>query len=123
MMKLYPKVKSFIEENIRDIEKENMHYIFSASLEDLNDEEFNQLFNILMKLDIEVELVDIVADIIKDHCEYIETKNIGNDICIEDEWEKYSSNYLGDKISVIEYFNDYDPVLYNNKHYCTIPEA
>ena len=48
-------------------------------------------------------------------------RNDGEYICIETEWNEYSSHYFGDKQKIIEQFDDFeDYYIENGKHYCKV---
>ena len=119
-MTLFPAVKKFIELYIDDIEKENMYYVFSKSLDHLNDVEFNQLYNTLQELPLEYDLDEPIYDIIYDLCNDIKKTLSGEYICIEDEWDKIGINHLGNIKNIIDQFDDFEIESYNKKHYCKI---
>ena len=119
-MILFPEVKKFIESYIEDIEKENMYYVFSRSLDSLNDVEFNQLYTILQDLPLEYDLDEPIHDIIYDLCNDIKQTYNGEYICIEDEWDKIGFNHLGNMKKIIDQFDDFEIEFYDKKHYCKI---
>ena len=119
-MILFPDVKKFIEIYIEDIEKENMREVFLRSLDDLDDAEFDQLYKILQDLPLEYDLDEPIHDLIYDLCRDIKKHNNEEEICIEDEWGRIGSNYLGNKDLILEQFDEFEVEYYKGKHYCTI---
>lgn len=120
-MILFPAVKEFIELYIEDIEKENTKYLFEESQGYFNDDEFNQFYIILNKLEFKYDLDQFIDDIIHDNCLEIIHRNDGEYICIEEEWGKYSAHNFGNKNKIIEQFDESeDHYIKNGKHYCKV---
>lgn len=119
-MVLKTAVKEFIETYIEDIESENMYYVFSRSLDYLNDSDFDQLYRLLEKLPLKYDLDEPIYDIIRDLCYDIKRQNNNEYICIEDEWDKIGFNYLNNKERIIDQFEKFDIELHNGKHYCKV---
>ena len=120
-MILFPEVKKFIEIYIEDIEKENTKYLFDESRGYFNDEEFKQFYQILDTLDYQYDLDQFIDEIIYEIYREIIKRNDGEYICIENEWDNYSSHYFGNKQKIIEQFDEFeDYYIKNGKHYCTV---
>ena len=120
-MILFPAVKEFIELYIEDIEKENTKYLFEESQGYFNDDEFNQFYIILNKLEFKYDLDQFIDDIIHDNCLEIIRRNDGEYICIEEEWGEYSAHNFGNKNKIIEEFDEFeDYYIKNGKHYCKV---
>lgn len=119
-MILLPEVKKFIEANIEDIEKENMHEVFQQSMIWLNQEEFDQLYHILEELPLIYDLDEPIQDVIRDTCRQIIKKNSDEYICIEEEWGKYSEHFFKDIDDILEEFDEFEWDIRNRKHWCTV---
>ena len=120
-MHLQPAVKKFIEENIKAIEESDVDAIISEASWDLTDGEFTQLYHILTDdIELEYDLDETIHDYIKDIVKEIIKENNEEHICIEDEWLKWSKNYLDNYDYVIEQFDDFESDIYNGKHWCTV---